>query len=103
MSEVVSVPSVDSVSNQAAATCWLTCSGAGAQSCSSGRENTFKRIPPAGVNSVSKSLLFILRFIRLGKPKADAKKTGSVWSREFASGTTVTFNAVTNRGKIAWK
>jgi len=39
----------------------------------------------------------------LGKPKADAvKSTNGVWKREFASGTVVTFDTNSNKGKIAW-
>jgi hypothetical protein len=38
----------------------------------------------------------------LGAPKALAAKTGDTWTREFESGTVVTFNATSNVGHIAW-
>lgn len=39
----------------------------------------------------------------LGKPKADAVKgADGVWRREFASGTKVTFDSSTGKGKIMW-
>eukprot|EP01083_Nonionella_stella_P060302 157536_1 len=38
----------------------------------------------------------------LGKPLDDAVKKGNVYSRSFASGTNVTFDTSTNKGKIVW-
>lgn len=38
----------------------------------------------------------------LGEPLADAVKTGSLWTRSFASGTNVTFNVTSNSGTIDW-
>ena len=38
----------------------------------------------------------------LGAPLADAAYAGSVWTRAFASGTTVSFDARTGRGRIRW-
>ncbi len=38
----------------------------------------------------------------LGKPVSDAVKKHGVYHRSFASGTTVTFDTSTNKGKVAW-
>ena len=40
----------------------------------------------------------------LGAPLADARydSATSSWSRAFASGTKVTFNALTKKGTVAW-
>jgi hypothetical protein len=38
----------------------------------------------------------------LGAPVANATKTGGVWHRQFASGTTVTFDTKHEKGRIFW-
>ena len=38
----------------------------------------------------------------LGPPRANASRAGSVWTREFASGTIVTFDSRLGKGDIAW-
>ena len=38
----------------------------------------------------------------LGEPLGDAVKKGDVWTRQFKSGTNVTFDAKSNIGKIYW-
>ena len=38
----------------------------------------------------------------LGEPMGDAVKKGDVYTRQFKSGTKVTFNVTSNVGTIAW-